>query len=756
MLNNFTNTVCGTTCFVWGLRLRKLKFLSVVEMLLVSCLSVMATGVHAQSFQFGPNGTLIGCNCSGAITIPSTYGNVAVTTIGKSAFQHRHLTAVTIPNSVTEIGDNAFQNNNLTSVLISNNVTKIGKHAFQNNNLTSVTIPNNLSKIEDYAFSGNALISVTIPQSVTAIGVAAFSRNSLASITIPKSVSKIGEGAFILNFLDSVTIPSSVKTIEASAFSDNRLTSVVIPNTVKTIKSSAFSFNLLPSVTIPESVTEVGENAFYSNRLTSLTLPSSLKAIREYAFTHNRLISVSIPSTVTAIENNAFQYNNLESVTIPNSVTTIGGSAFFSNRLATLNIPRNVVSVGDFAFSYNHLQTVVFDGDRPTTLLDGAFKSNGLTTINYRPGKVGWPGEAIAGILPTGLALTAATGKTGGTDNVKIETPSPYRVMSGVVQLRGWYYDPNNNGDNIKLNIQIDSMPSIAIEVNQKRSDVTTSMGLASTPSIGWSSLYYTGILNNGPHTVRLKDEHDITLLEQTFTSFTPYSGRDTSNFISGVSRQLEFMGFPYSGSRILIEFDQAEQAFTIIDQFDSNNDSLSSNELHYTKDSFVPNEVGTINNIPRHKIETPSVGRVLSGVTSLRGWSLPATNLASENLTVQIDDQVTSIVPVREPRKDVLDSMNVGEKNTIGWSMLFYSGSLENGRHRVRLFSGEEPNKRLLAQTFFRSFTALGANGYSAYLGALPKTVMVDDFPFLGSQVELKFDTASQNFPVLKQLIKN
>jgi len=360
-------------------------------------------------------------------------------------------------------------------------------------------------------------------------------------------------------------------------------------------------------------------------------------------------------------------------------------------------------------------------------------------------------------VLPDGSynVKTSAVDQTSGIDNVKIETPSPSRLMSGVVQLRGWSYDANASTTNTPLMVKIDSMPEIPVEVSQGRADVASAMGLTSAPAIGWSSLFYTGALSNGAHTVVLKNASGKTLAKQTFSSFTPNSGNDSSKFISGVKRQLDLADFPYTGSRVSLNFDQAEQAFTIVDQFGADNVSLASSVIHYTEDSFTPDTPATINNIPRVKIETPSDARVLSGVTSLRGWSLPQVGLASEKLTIQIDDKTTSIIPVREIREDVLNSMNETLGQRIGWSTLFYSGSLENGVHRIRLYSEDGSNKRLLAQTFFQSFSVLSENGKKEYLSPQTKIVTLEDFPFVGSQIELSFDSASQNFPMKKQVIK-
>ena len=120
------------------------------------------------------------------INIPATIDGVAVTTIGRAAFQYcSSLISVKIPNSVTTIGEQAFYGcRSLTSVTIPNSVTTIGEDAFSYcRALTAVTIGNSVTTIGEDAFSYcSSLTAVTIPNSVTTIGGGAFSSCTKLSV----------------------------------------------------------------------------------------------------------------------------------------------------------------------------------------------------------------------------------------------------------------------------------------------------------------------------------------------------------------------------------------------------------------------------------------------------------------------------------------------------------------------------------------------------------------------------------------------
>ena len=102
----------------------------------------------------------------GKVTIPDTFDNLPVITIGMGAFSgSKGLTEVTLPGNLRYIQRDAFARTGLTSIVIPEGVTNIGGYAFDGcENLTSVTLPRSVLRIGGNAFGNNtSLTDVIIP-----------------------------------------------------------------------------------------------------------------------------------------------------------------------------------------------------------------------------------------------------------------------------------------------------------------------------------------------------------------------------------------------------------------------------------------------------------------------------------------------------------------------------------------------------------------------------------------------------------------
>ena len=175
------------------------------------------------------------------VVIPSQIDGKTVVAISNSAFEHKSLISISMPDTITNIGNSAFRGNN---------------------NLSYVKLSNMLANISDYIFDNCGLDTITIPDGVTVIGRSSFFSNKLTSVTITNSVTTIGDSAVSSKQLTSVTIPDSVAEIGASAFFSNELNQIKLNDNLITIGVLAFSGNKLANVTIPSSVTSIGKGSF--------------------------------------------------------------------------------------------------------------------------------------------------------------------------------------------------------------------------------------------------------------------------------------------------------------------------------------------------------------------------------------------------------------------------------------------------------------------------------------------------------------
>lgn len=107
--------------------------------------------------------------------------------------------------------------------------------------------------------------------------------------------------------------------------------------------------------------------------------------------------------------------------------------------------------------------------------------------------------------------------------------------------------------------------------------------------------------------------------------------------------------------------------------------------------------------------------------------------------------------------RSDVNTAYGYSKETRLGWSLLGYSGALKNGWHKAQLEaqSPTSPNKYVYSETTFRSFTPLNEFGEQFYVRSYDKDVIVENFPYKGSDVTLRFDPAAQSFTIVSQAIR-
>ena len=510
----FTNVTAGgyylSTATGWSTPFGGLPMTSVTSMAVTGDFNYVIEAAGAKVISYTGTAT--------TVSIPSTLGGAAVTSIGGSAFlSSTLLTSVTIPSGVTSIGDNAFKSNTvLTKVTIPSSVTSIGASAFNScSRLGAINFLGNAPTLGLSAFlntvaAGYYLSSTTgwsNPSgdlSMTAVtimategdydyvdaGAGAMITRYLGAggaVTAPSTLggrvlTSIGSTAFLYSTaLTSMTIPSAVTTIGSNAFVGcTSLTATTIPSTVTSIGASAFSgCTVLASVTLPPSLTSIADATFQNCRgLTSVTIPSAVTSIGISAFSGcTGLTTASIPSSVTSIGASAFSgCTVLSNVTLPRLLTSIADRTFLNcPGLAIVTIPSTVTSIGTAAFSgCTGLTTVYFQGDAPAGIT-GMFTS--VSAAGYRASTAtGWTSPYY------GLTMTAQSRPT-------VTTPTSASIATTTATLGGTV---SAAGDTSLTGVGVVYAPTASNPFPQL--DGTSVTNLTSSAATGVMALSATGL----------------------------------------------------------------------------------------------------------------------------------------------------------------------------------------------------------------------------------------------------------------------
>jgi hypothetical protein len=326
---------------------------------------------------------------SGALTIPDTFNNLPITSIGYNAFHLSGLNSVAMGTNITSIGIEAFMSSSfLKSVTIGSNVTSIGNGAFMNCAvLKSITIPDSVTNFGVNMFMlSPKLVSATLGNGVTSLPNNTFEDcTSLTNVVIGRSVASMGNAVFTQCPLIAITVDPQNQfycSVNGVFFDKKQAALILCPG------AQAGS-----SYAIPDSVTTIGQDAFYGCiSLTSITIPNHVTDIQTSAFSGcSSLTSVTIGNSVANIEDAAFEgCSGLTSAIIPDSVTTIGQFAFYNcTSLATVIIGRGIATIVGGAFlDCSSLQGVYFRGNAPSS--SESFSGDGSATAYYLPGTLGW------------------------------------------------------------------------------------------------------------------------------------------------------------------------------------------------------------------------------------------------------------------------------------------------------------------------------------------------------------------------------
>lgn len=206
---------------------------------------------------------------SGAVvTVPATYQDKAVASIGKNAFYgNTTITRVTLPETVLNIANKAFAKCGALTEIVMPNVRAIGMEAFRGTALKQISLPPVLENLGKYALADTPLTVVSLPASIIRSGDYIFAGcSSLTEVIFPETMNEITVRMF---------------------YNCSSLTEVRIPPQITKIGDYAYSAcSSLKKLYIPATVTEIGEGLFY-NSPNAVIVTEKGSAAEKYAQKNN-------------------------------------------------------------------------------------------------------------------------------------------------------------------------------------------------------------------------------------------------------------------------------------------------------------------------------------------------------------------------------------------------------------------------------------------------------------------------------------
>ena len=229
-----------------------------------------------------------------SVTIPAEIGGVAVTTIGKSAFNGKKVVAVDFSKAANleKIDNQAFMHSPVTSVDLSKTkVTTIGKFAFGDcTSLETFIFPDTLTSLGN---SDGASV-FTDCRSLKVMRLAGSPEGVV--FALPKTLTYIGTHTFKDCFADGVeakvVIPASVATLGEGAFYDKHITQIIINKKHNAFSGgSVYDSNAIRipdgtncMIIFPDKSTYASFTGYTSTERNAMTYPVEVKFFINYAW----------------------------------------------------------------------------------------------------------------------------------------------------------------------------------------------------------------------------------------------------------------------------------------------------------------------------------------------------------------------------------------------------------------------------------------------------------------------------------------
>ena len=600
--------------------------------------------------------TQVVSNNTGSLTIPSVISiegkNYPVGSIGNEAFYYcRHLTAVSIPDSITSIGDLAFEGcDSLTEIVIPDSVTQLGGGAFYwCRSLTSVVIGNGVTALSTYSDPWisygtfqecTSLTNIILGNSITSIGEKTFLQcYALSEIVIPPSVIEIGNEAFDWDsefdysqkriFFQSQNPPNTGDNLLGKYPS----TIVYYPAGAETNWGTEWQGCLTQpwlgsKTTVDSLIYTYSDNIAiligYSNELSdSFSIPESITienqtysvvAIGTLAFdSYYSLKKIVIPNSVISIGSNAFKFcSSLTNITIGNGVTSIGDSAFYScDSLTNITIPNSVTSIGENAFSYCSSLTNITIPDSVTSIGDSAFSNcDSLTEIQVDGNNVSYMNlEGILFSKDGTLLHTYPSGKTNTT----------YTIPSTVITIENYAFYNCDSLTNITIPDSVAEIGNYAFYSCNSLVDITIGN---SVTSIGEEAFCYCNSLTN----IVIPDSA-TSIGKNAFFNCSSLTNATLGNGLTTIGE------YAFYGCKSLTEI-IIPDSITSIQQYTFYNCTSVTNIV-------IPDSVISIGSDAFYSCDLLAEIIIPDSVTSIGSWAFASCDLLTE---VIIPDSVTSI----------------------------------------------------------------------------------------------------------------
>ncbi len=399
-------------------------------------LGVVANAQTYEGFAYSiDNGgvSIINCEKSGNVSIPSTIDGYPVTSIEGHAFEcNESIKSVTIPDSVTKINDWAFAGCvNLKNINLPDSIVSIGWDSFFNtayyndkNNWENgvLYIDNYLISAEIERVSGKHIIK----QGTKVIADRAFTDcYMLTGIIIPDSVENIGICAFTgCEKLSEISIGDKVKRIGSGAFTHTAFGKdtknwedgvLCLNNYLVDVSDGTLSGNygkISGNYIIRDGIVLICEGAFSNcEKLTSVEIPASVEYIGSWAFQVPSSFTSAVFSNINVSSDNK-NYSSLDGVlfnkdkslliqyptcnlrtsySIPKGVKNIGQDSFCDcNNLKHIVIPEGVSTIYSWTFSSCAALETIGVPKSLKTVEEYAFYYTPLTDVYYSGTESDW------------------------------------------------------------------------------------------------------------------------------------------------------------------------------------------------------------------------------------------------------------------------------------------------------------------------------------------------------------------------------